>query len=63
MVYERAIRELTDNLTERQLAEQILTYKELANTYKKDNDMLRQANESLMYLIAKYNIEVGNERM
>jgi hypothetical protein len=58
MVYERAIRELTDNLTERQLAEQILTYRELVNMYKKDNDVLRQANESLMYLIAKYNIEM-----
>ncbi len=57
-VYEYQVKKLTEDLSERQLAEQLITYMELANMYKKDNDMLRQANESLMYLIAKYNIEM-----
>ena len=37
-----------------EVADQIITYKELVAMYKKDNDVLRNANESLMSLIAKY---------
>ena len=56
-MYEYTVRKMCEEQTKDELAEKVLTYMELANMYKKDNDMLRQANESLMYLIAKYNIE------
>ena len=52
---------LCNEFTPKQLAEQVLTYKELAAMYKKDNDVLRNANESLMYLIAKYQIKEEQE--
>ncbi len=56
-VYEYTINELCKTFTKEQLAEQLLTHRELASIYKNDNDTLRNANESLMYLIAKYHIE------
>lgn len=57
MPYEYVVNKLCEDFTKEQLAEQLLTYKELASMYKEDNDTLRNANESLMYLIAKYQIE------
>jgi hypothetical protein len=52
-----AINELCKTFTKEQLAEQVISQRELAAMYRKDNDVLRNANESLMYLIAKYQIE------
>lgn len=55
--YEYAINEICKTFTKEQLAEQLLTHRELVSMYKKDNDTLRKDNESLMYLIAKYQVE------
>ena len=56
-LFESEVRKIARDLKPKELAKQLLTYKELANVYKRDNDTLRQANESLMYLIAKHNVE------
>lgn len=56
MPYEYVINKLCEEFTKEQLAEQLLTYKELTAMYKKDNEELRKDNDSLMYLIAKYSI-------
>ena len=49
-----AVNELCKTFTKEQLAEQVIAQRELAGMYRKDNDKLRKDNDSLLYLIAKY---------
>lgn len=51
-----AVNELCKTFTKEQLAEQVISQRELIGTYRKDNDKLRKDNESLLYLIGKYSI-------
>ena len=59
--YEYRINQLTKGFTPRELAEQFLASEQLVHTYSLDNTKLREENESLRYLIAKYRMN-GKEQ-
>ena len=55
-LYEFHIKELCEKYTQKQLAELLNDYIRTNLLLKSDNDDLRSENETLRYLIAKYNI-------
>ncbi|MBQ9701348.1 MAG: hypothetical protein IJV71_12100 [Lachnospiraceae bacterium] len=59
-VYEYEIKELCAKYSPEELADQVIMYRGSYFTYQKDNNELRKENESLRYLIAKYNMEKEN---
>lgn len=54
-LYEFHIKELCEKYTQKQLAELLDGYIRTNTLLKEDNDDLRAENETLRYLIAKYN--------
>lgn len=58
-LYWDCINTLCQKYTQSHLAELLLNEQETNSLLKRDNDELRSENETLKYLIAKYNIQTG----
>lgn len=52
--YEYELKRLVETHSKTELAEQIISQREVAHAYYNDNVNLRAENESLRYLIGKY---------